>query len=85
MPAHRLLVDEGSPLFNQAMKNVPILSPKLQAWVEPAVREESMRSMNGEAAQDEGGASADEEAASAEKPEAKKLEETEQRNNDADE
>ena len=48
MLAARSLVDEGSSLFNQVMRNVPVLSPKLQAWVEPSVREQSLRSMDGE-------------------------------------
>jgi hypothetical protein len=48
LPSVRSLVDEGSSLWNQVMRNVPVLSPKLQAWVEPSLRNQSLSSMNGE-------------------------------------
>ena len=47
MPKARHYVDSGSFLFNQVMKNVPVLAPKHQAFVCRAVREESIASMVG--------------------------------------
>ena len=46
-------MDEGSALFNQVMRNAPILSPKLQAWVPPSLRNQSLSSMNGEVPEDD--------------------------------
>ena len=45
MPNCRLFVDPGSSLFNQAVKNVPVLAPRQQAFVSRAVRETSLNSM----------------------------------------
>ena len=47
MPKNRHYVDHGSSLFNQLMKNVPVLAPKLQAFVTKGVRETSLESMLG--------------------------------------
>ena len=65
MPKTRLLVDEGSPLFNLVMRNATVLSPKLQAWVEPSMREMSMKTMAGEQAPEEDGGEREGGAASA--------------------
>ena len=47
MPKHRMYVDPGSPLFNQVVRNVPVLAPKHQALVGGDVRDESLASMTG--------------------------------------
>jgi hypothetical protein len=47
MPKNRMYVDAGSSLFNQVVKNVPVLPPKHQAFVSRAVRETSLISMVG--------------------------------------
>ena len=47
MPKNRMFVDAGSPLFNQVVKNVPVLAPKHQAFVCREVRETSLQSMAG--------------------------------------
>ena len=47
MPKNRMYVDAGSSLFNQVMKNVPVLAPRHQALVPRAVRETSLMSMVG--------------------------------------
>mgnify|MGYP000273262063 CR=1 FL=1 len=45
MPKNRMHVDTGSSLFNQVVKNVPVLAPSLQAFVSRVVRETSLGSM----------------------------------------
>ena len=47
LPKCRAFVDEGSGLFSECMRNVPVLSPKNQAFVSRAVRDETLRSMAG--------------------------------------
>jgi hypothetical protein len=47
MPKNRMYVDAGSSLFNQVLKNVPVLAPRHQAFVSRAVRETSLMSMVG--------------------------------------
>ena len=47
MPKERVYVDAGSALFNQVMRNVPVLAPKNQAYVPRHVRDESLRNMTG--------------------------------------
>ena len=47
MPKVRMYVDPGSPLFNQVVRNVPVLAPKHQALVGRDVRETSLTSMTG--------------------------------------
>ena len=47
MPKTRQHVDWNSPLFNQVMRNVPVLPPKLQAYVSRTVRDTSLQSMTG--------------------------------------
>ena len=47
MPKNRMYVDVGSSLFNQVMKNVPVLAPKNHAYVSRAVRDTSLGSMVG--------------------------------------
>jgi hypothetical protein len=47
MPKKRLYVDGGSALFNQVLRNVPVLAPKHQAFVSKGVREQSLMSMLG--------------------------------------
>ena len=47
MPKQRMFVDIGSSLFNQVLKNVPVLAPKHQAFVSRPVREKSLFSMVG--------------------------------------
>ena len=47
MPKNRLHVDYGTSLFNQVMSNVPVLAPKLQAFVPRGVRDTSLDSMVG--------------------------------------
>ncbi len=47
MPKNRMYVDAASPLFNQVVKNVPVLAPMHQAFVSMAVRETSLTSMVG--------------------------------------
>ena len=47
MPKARLYVDEGSLLFNEVVRNVPVLAPKYQALVPKAVREKSLETMVG--------------------------------------
>ena len=47
MPKNRMYVDNGSPLFNQVVRNVPVLAPKHQALVTRDVREQSLNSMTG--------------------------------------
>ena len=46
-PTTRMYVDAGSALFNNLVKAVPVLSPKLQAYVSRDVREASLASMVG--------------------------------------
>ena len=46
-PLARMYVDEGSPLFNEILRNVPVLAPKHQALVPKAVREKSLETMVG--------------------------------------
>ena len=38
MPKNRMFADGGSSLFDQVMKNVPVLAPSQQAFVSRAVR-----------------------------------------------
>ena len=47
MPKHRMYVDGGSPLFNQVVRNVPVLAPRHQALVSRDVRDQSLASMTG--------------------------------------
>jgi hypothetical protein len=47
MPKTRQHVDANSSLFNQIVRNVPVLAPKNQAYVSRAVREASLNSMTG--------------------------------------
>ena len=47
MPKERSYVDQGSVLFNQIVRNVPVLAPKMQAYVSRAVREVSLSNMAG--------------------------------------
>ena len=47
MPKTRLYVDPGSPLFNQVVRNTPVLAPKHQALVSRQVRQVSLDSMIG--------------------------------------
>ena len=47
MPKCRYYVDPGSALFNQVVRNVPVLAPKNQAYVPRQIREVSLRSMMG--------------------------------------
>ena len=47
MPKCRMYVDQGSPLFNQVVRNVPVLAPRHQALVGRDVREASLASMTG--------------------------------------
>ena len=47
MPKTRMYVDAGSPLFNQIMKDVPVLAPKHHACVSMTVREQSLSTMHG--------------------------------------
>ena len=47
MPKERVYVDAGSALFNQVVRNVPVLAPKNQAYVPRQVRDESVRNMTG--------------------------------------
>ena len=47
MPKCRMYVDPGSPLFNQVVRNVPVLAPRNQALVGRDVRETSLSSMTG--------------------------------------
>ena len=49
IPKTRRFVDEGSPLFIEVMKHVPVLAPKQQALVGKDVRELSLQSMTGQA------------------------------------
>ena len=42
-----MFLDNGSPLFNQVVRNVPVLAPKHQALVTRDVREQSLNSMTG--------------------------------------
>jgi len=58
MPKNRMYVDSGSSLFNQVVKNVPVLAPKHQAYVSRALRETSLASMVG-IPHDEDGAEAE--------------------------
>ena len=46
-PKNRMFVDAGSSLFNQVVKNVPVLAPKHQAFVCREVREISLQTMAG--------------------------------------
>ena len=46
-PLTRLYVDVGTPLFNQVVKVVPVLPPKLHAFVSKDVREASLAAMIG--------------------------------------
>ena len=46
-PATRMYVDAGTPLFNQVVKAVPMLPPKLHAFVSRDVREASLAAMIG--------------------------------------
>jgi hypothetical protein len=46
-PKNRLFVEPGSSLFNQIMRNVPVLAPKSQAFVAKAVWEASLLTMVG--------------------------------------
>ena len=43
----RLFVDEGSTTFQQVMKSVPVVHPKLQAYVSSEVRDASLATMTG--------------------------------------
>ena len=47
MPKHRMYMDPGSPLFNQVVRNVPVLAPKHWALVVRQVRDKSLASMTG--------------------------------------
>ena len=47
MPKFRQNVDAGSPLFNQVVRNVPVLAPKHHAYVSKAVRQTSLATMTG--------------------------------------
>ena len=47
MPKKREYVDGGTPLFNEVVKNVPVLSPKHQALVSRKIRENSLTTMVG--------------------------------------
>ena len=47
MPKHRHYVGPGSPLFNQVVRNAPVLAPKHQALVCRSVRDVSLASMTG--------------------------------------
>ena len=47
MPKERVYVDAGSALFNQLLRNVPVLAPKNQAYVPRQIREVSLRCMIG--------------------------------------
>ena len=47
LPRKRQYLDPGSPLFNQLMRNVPVLAPRHQALVSRAVRDTSLNSMIG--------------------------------------
>ena len=47
MPKFRKDVDAGSPLFNQVLRNVPVLAPKHHAYVSKEVRQISLMSMTG--------------------------------------
>ena len=47
IPKSRYYVDPGSALFNQVVRNVPVLAPKNQAYVPRQIREVSLRSMMG--------------------------------------
>ena len=47
LPRKRQYVDPGSPLFNQLMRNVPVLAPRHHALVSRAVRDASLQSMIG--------------------------------------
>ena len=47
MPKARMYVDQGSSLFNQVVRNVPVLAPRHQALVNRDVREASLASMTG--------------------------------------
>ena len=49
MPKKRMYVDPGSYLFNQVVRNVPVLCPKNQAYVSRSVRETSLSTMAGTA------------------------------------
>ena len=49
MPKHRKFVDPGSPMFNEVMRNVPILILRSHAYVSKAVRAESLGNMTGSA------------------------------------
>ena len=47
MPKCRMYVDPGSPLFNQVVRNAPVLAPRHQALVGRDVRDASLASMTG--------------------------------------
>ena len=47
MPKERQFVDVGSSLFQEVMRNVPVLNPRHQAFVSRDVRETSLMSMAG--------------------------------------
>jgi hypothetical protein len=47
LPKNRVYVDGGSALFNQVLRNVPVLAPKHQSFVSKGVREQSLSSMLG--------------------------------------
>ncbi len=46
-PRNRMYVDTGSGLFNEVMKDVPVLAPSLQSFVRKEVREISLGNMTG--------------------------------------
>ena len=47
MPKNRMHIDNGSSLFNQVVRNVPVLAPKHHAYVSREVREASLATMAG--------------------------------------
>ena len=47
MPKCRMYVNQGSPLFNQVVRNVPVLAPRHQALLGGDVREASLACMTG--------------------------------------